>query len=447
MKKQPLLCALAVLLGALLALAAMWWSTSSPARAASTIRYVATDGTDSGNCDTIAGRCRTIQYAISRAVPGDEIRVAGGVYTGTAGTVAAITKSLVIIGGFGPGFTEPAPEFHETVLDARWAGSVISITNVGDPVSLQFLTLTRGDGTGNCWGTTGCGGGIYAQNTILNVGCCVITNNVASRGGGGMGGGLCARDSSVEIWDSVIVSNTASADLSSTPTAYGGGVFIESSTGARSASLRQHQILDNVGHVAHQGRGGGVYLYGLESAEVTTNTIRGNRATTYNATSGWGGGLDIENCSHVYVAGNRIEDNVTHPNPSYGGYGGGVYVGGSDAHLARNIISGNANSEGGGVFIRSAQPVTLSNNLIARNDNDGVYVVEYYAPGVSRALLVNNTIVDNGYSGVVAQTYAVVTLTNNLIAGQEIGLDASTPLSSVIAANVNLFLQGLRTTA
>jgi hypothetical protein len=194
------------------------------------------------------------------------------------------------------------------------------------------------------------------------MGHCVITNNVGSMVGGGRGGGLYAHGSAVEIWGSVIVSNTASADPSTTLHAYGGGIYVDSFSGAPSASLRDNQFLDNVGHVSSQGRGGGLYLNGLTGVEVLTNTFRGNRATTYNATSGWGGGLDIEVCSGVYVAGNRIENNVTHPNSAYSGYGGGVYIYGSDAHLARNTIVGNTTSQGGGVFIRSEQPVTLSNN-------------------------------------------------------------------------------------
>jgi hypothetical protein len=195
-----------------------------------------------------------------------------------------------------------------------------------------------------------------------------------------------------------------------------------------------------VGHVSAQGRGGGVYLNGLVGVEVLTNAFLGNRATTYNDTSGWGGGLDIEYCSGVYVAGNRIENNRTHPNSAYGGYGGGVYVYGSDAHLTRNVIFGNTTSEGGGVFIRSERPVTLSNNLIALNSAyGGVYVTEYYTPSVSRALLVNNTIAGNGDSGVAANSYAVLTLTNNLVTGHAAGLITGTAFAGSISADTNLF--------
>lgn len=436
MKKQWALILTIGLAGAALTLL-LWPGTTAPARADPNIYCVNTAGTgcDPGIC---GGGCySSVQAAINAAAPGNEIRIAGGVYA-PGGTVAVITKELRIFGGYAPDLSRFDPDvYHHTVLDAQWNGSAVSITNAGD-VLLLHLTLTRGDGRGNYFSTVGCGGGVYVRDSSLHVGHCVITNNVGSKTGGGWGGGLCARDSNVEIWGSVIVSNTASADPSTTFNAYGGGVYVDSPSGAHSASLRDNQILNNVGHIADQGRGGGIYLNGLASVEVLTNTIRGNRATTYN-TSGWGGGLDVENCSGVYVAGNRIEYNETHPNPAYGGYGGGVYVYGSDAHLTRNIIVSNTTSQGGGVFIRSEQPVTLSNNLIARNVSIGVHVVEYYTPSVSRALLVNNTIADNGYSGVGAQAYAIVTLTNNLIAGHSIGLDVPAPSTSMVSADHNLF--------
>jgi len=41
-------------------------------------RYVATDGVDSGGCDTITGRCLTLQYAAGQASDGDTIRAAQG---------------------------------------------------------------------------------------------------------------------------------------------------------------------------------------------------------------------------------------------------------------------------------------------------------------------------------------------------------------------------------
>ena len=150
----------------------------------------------------------------------------------------------------------------------------------------------------------------------------------------------------------------------------------------------------------------------------------------------------IENSSAVYVAGNRIENNWAGLGA---GYGGGVWVTDSDAHLARNTIisntTGTINGYGGGVCILGTTPVTLSNNLIARNDastyGGGVFT-ERSTPA-SQAILVNNTIVDNGDTGIVAREYAILTMTNNIVAGHTAGIIATHPASATVSADHNLF--------
>jgi hypothetical protein len=69
-----------LILGLGIASLLLWTAAASSAAADATIRYVATDGADSGGCDTIPGRCLTVQYAVDQADPGDEIRIATGTY-------------------------------------------------------------------------------------------------------------------------------------------------------------------------------------------------------------------------------------------------------------------------------------------------------------------------------------------------------------------------------
>jgi len=275
--KRPFHCVLAALSGVALAVALLWLNAAATVRAEPDTRYVALDGTDSGDCSTVTGRCRTIQYAINVASPGDEIHVAGGTYTSAVGTVAVITKPLVIIGAFDPAtFDGPDPDMYETVLDAGWGGSVISITNADD-VFLQHLTLTHGDGLGNCPAWPGsCGGGIYTTGTNLHVGQCVITDNVGGMTGGANGGGIYADAGNhvVEIWESRIVSNTAAMSSSvASEYGHGGGVYIQEGV----ALLWENEVLDNVGSANHGGSGG-IHLSGVTCADVLTNIIRGNKA-------------------------------------------------------------------------------------------------------------------------------------------------------------------------
>jgi len=432
MRKRFLRCALATLLGLVLALAFAWLGADAPVGAASAVRYVATTGTDAANdCTSKTEPCATIQHAVDAAAPGDEIHIAGGAYS-RVGTLAVITKTLWMWGCYDPAFTAPDPDLYQTVLDAQWGGSVISITSA-DEVGLVHLTLTHGNGSGNC-GSYGCGGGLYAVDTDLHVGHSVISDNVANPAGGGSGGGIYVEGNrQVDIWESHVVSNTANADAASSERGWGGGIYVNGGT----VSLVQNQVLNNVAHVWRAGFGGGVYLNGVTHAEVVTNTIQGNKANGYNSPWGsYGGGLYVSNGSAVMVAGNQIEDNLTN------GTGGGVEVAYSDAHLARNTIVYNVAAGGGGVFVQSTTPVTLSNNLIAHNYAGfrcgGVYASLTSLPG-SQVVLVNNTIADNGDMGVADWTYAVLTMTNNLIAGHATGVGIKDTVHSSVSANHNLF--------
>jgi hypothetical protein len=253
MKKQrPLHCTLAALLGLALAGLLLWLGVRAPVRADAGIHCVNQTGSgcDFGVC---GGGCyASVQAAVDAAGPGHGIRIAGGTYTGSAGTVAVITKELRVIGAWTPDFTDLDPDMHETVLDAQWGGSVISITNAGD-VLLQHLIVARGDGTDNC-GSFGCGGGIYIKNTSVHVNRCMITDNVGSSTGGGFGGGIYAYGSAVEVRSSRIVSNTASTDPLSSANGWGGGIYVY----LGSVSLVENEILDNAGRTSSVGLGGGV---------------------------------------------------------------------------------------------------------------------------------------------------------------------------------------------
>jgi len=449
MKKQTIHCALATLPGLALTALLLWLGTTARAAPLPPMSPLCVNATGSG-CDAICSACySSVQAAIDAAAPGDEIRIAAGTYTDPGGTVAAITRTVTLRGGYDQpcGDGDFDPDLYHTVLDGQWGGSVISITNAGD-VLLEHLTLTHGDGSDNCGSGYGCGGGIYATDTNLHVGNCVITDNVANSTGNqyGSGGGVYAYNFAsggiVEIWESRIVSNTANRSPATTNHSSGGGVCVLSGA----VTLVGNEILNNVGStVGRGGDGGGVYLSGVRPGQVLSNTIRGNKAATTSSSSGRGGGLCLSGFE-VYVAGNDIEDNWT--NPHYSGDGAGVYVGDNTrVHLTRNRIISNATNAGwarfgGGVYISSYQPVTLSNNLIARNDagdwGGGVCVLHTWFPP-ARVLLVNNTVADNNDSGIVAWMYVNLTVTNNLVAGQKTGLSTLSPFTGTIVADHNLF--------
>jgi hypothetical protein len=434
MKKQTVYCTLAFSLGLALMTLVLWLCAARPALADSIERYVSETGSDGSNdCKNPSTPCRTIQHAIDVAAPEDAIHVAGGTYTSTVGPVAVITKSLAIVGSFDPSFTSIDPTMYQTTLDAGWKSSVISISNASNVV-LDFLSLTHGDGTDSClW--VGCGGGIYATNAGLQVGHCVITDNVGSRTSQGFGGGIYSYSSTTSIDSSQIVSNVANIDPSSSTNGHGGGIYAFAST----VSLVENQIIGNVAHVSFTGHGGGIFFSNMTRAEILGNIILNNRGVS-GTISGYGGGVYIDTTTWSYIANNHIEGNQT--NEGYGGAGGGISLNYGEAHLTGNTIVSNTATGGGGIFMRGSEPITLSNNLIARNHaaflGGGIYVVSSETPA-SQAILVNNTIADNGSTGVAGWQYVALTMTNNLIAGHATGVENTVPASATVTADTNLF--------
>ena len=119
MRKRGFHCMSAALLGLALAVLLLWLGVATPARADPGIRCVNASGT---GCDPACEGCYgSVQTAVDAAASGDQIRIAGGHYT-PGGTVAVITKPLILEGGYDPTCSGHAPDMFQTVLDAQWAG-------------------------------------------------------------------------------------------------------------------------------------------------------------------------------------------------------------------------------------------------------------------------------------------------------------------------------------
>lgn len=441
MNNRTLRTTLAALSGLLMALGLLWLGSAATALANGTDRYVATTGTDGANdCSLSTSPCATVQHAIDEASAGDQILIAGGTYT-TVGTVANITRSLTLRGAYDPSFAGTDPQLYETILDAQGGGSVVEIHLAGN-VSLEYLTITNGDGTDNWSANSGLGGGIKAQYSNLTVNHCVITNNVATRHDAGSGGGISSYFANTTISNSQIVSNVAAADPLTAYTSQAGGLY---ANGGTLAVFNSH-FLDNVGAIGEYADGGGMFVNSLSYADIVSNVIQGNKASTHHDYIAAGGGLYIKQSSSVRLEGNRIENNWA--NPAKSGSGGGLYIDRSEVQISGNRIISNSTGTvdetrpGGGLYISSHEPVTLSNNLIASNDADtygsGVYVSRSISPA-GHTLLVNNTVADNSKTGIVCQDYVSVTLTNNIIARNTKGLSTKSPVTGSISADHNLF--------
>jgi predicted outer membrane repeat protein len=300
------------------------------------IRYAKPAASGTGDCLSWVNVC-TLQTALTGAVSGDEIWVAGGTYKPTTvGTDRAATFQLIdgvaLYGGFAG--TETArdqrnPSVNVTILsgdidnndsqtpiitdlttvDGNTTNSyhvVIGATGY-DVASLDGFTITAGNANGDS-DPNNRGGGMYNLNNSSRLTNVTFSGNSATYGGGGMFN---------QYSDSPTLTDVTFSDNSAT---YGGGMYNEAS----------RPTLTNV-------------------------TFSGNSAT-------YGGGIYNGNY------GTLISRNVTFSGNS-ATYGGGIYsyaVNGTTSELYSATFSGNsATSNGGGLYNDSS--LSIRNTIFWSN--------------------------------------------------------------------------------
>ena len=145
------------------------------------------------------------------------------------------------------------------------------------------------------------GGGLYLNNSNATLIGNTIINNQAGQGGTSNGGGLAILYSNPVVTDNVISGNSVGiAGTYTTPSGYGGGLFVRSSDATFTGNL----ITDNHvnGSANSYARGGGLYLY-YGSPVFVNNTISGN--SVENSSGDYsikeGGGIYTYNCNPTFV--------------------------------------------------------------------------------------------------------------------------------------------------
>ncbi len=257
--------------------------------------------------------------------------------------------------------------------NADSVGGGICFTGTGnvDINAMHFLTNNAlGDG----------GGGFYNEQGLINIYNSMFTENTADstvgRGGGILsdggtviltgvrmeqnaatltGGGIDIGSGILNVYDSILVSNSAGFIGTGDP-GNGGGIHVRKSNSPGTVTISNSNIRGNM--ATDQGGGiwnandGQVFLRG--GSVVNENTASGNNTTD-------GGGGIYNDGGYVQVLGSTISHNVA---DGTSGSGGGIFTWGGDLDIRQsNIFSNTANRAGGGIEVLNAI-VTLQDSVL-----------------------------------------------------------------------------------
>jgi hypothetical protein len=395
------------------------------------------------NLDVCPSGCpyTTIQDAVNAAGDSDIIRVVQGTYTSTIGTVAVITKSVRLQGGWDSNsFNTRDPTSYPTVLDGQWLGPVILVTSpiTTTPIAptIDGFIVTRGMGQLiGCppgWTDSQCGGGIsslYANPIIANN---VITSNLGGNGRESWGGGifLFHSTSTTVISHNLIVGNVANTG----GLGVGGGLAVYSGD----AMIANNQIMSNTGSTVGRGTGGGLY-HNSGRLTIQNNTVQFNVASAVSYASG--GGVSLW-ASQAALISNTIVHNGAGSADDFS-VGGGVRIGSSDVTITGNMIAYNHSSgQGGGIHELYGGIATIANNQVLSNsaevEGGGIWIGSA-ASVISNVIAYNRAITPSqSYGGGIYVRDGPVTVTNNQIHHNSVAVDSG---------GAGIYLGGSNTTA
>jgi len=143
------------------------FASTPEAHAASIARYVATTGTNAGDCSNPASPCLTVQYAVTNAVASDVINVAAGTYTESV----VVNKALTLKGAQAD-VDARTRSATETIIRVPDAGALVpfGIRVTASDVTVNGFTLTTESTTDQSHAievTSGGAANLNVQNNII----------------------------------------------------------------------------------------------------------------------------------------------------------------------------------------------------------------------------------------------------------------------------------------
>ncbi|MFZ5808605.1 MAG: right-handed parallel beta-helix repeat-containing protein [Chloroflexota bacterium] len=247
----------------------------------------------------------------------------------------------------------------------------------------------------------------------------------------GYGGGIFCYQSAPVISKNIITDNIAYTGTDKT--GYGGGIALYYCGGTLIGS---NTVISNTANTTGYGEGGGISLRYSDDVLISSNTIMSNTAGADPDSRGGGLYLEYSNSGPRYhIVGNTIRGNSSAADGR--GYGGGIHLFYSNALLDSNFILGNRATYGGGMNTQNSAFFTMMNNIISQNSLNGVHT---WASSVTTGgMLYNNTIVQNGNSGVYLVQNSTLTLINNIIVSHTTGIYAIPGNGNTVVADYTLF--------
>jgi len=353
-----------------LLLCALFLLVASCTAATGKIIYVDGNAIAEFNGSDWAFAYRTLQDAISNVQPGDEIRIAKGIYrpdrrigipgrygvqiraSGDRTATFELINEVTFKGGYA-GYGEPYPDardigLYETILSgdlgdndigvikpevlpddsSRAENSYHVVTGSGTAI-LDGFTITGGNANESPHRN---GGGFFNQDSTVQVINCIFSKNSAQN----FGGGIYNYRGSSTLVNCTFTGNSA--------VDYGGGIY----------NYQGNPSMDNCTISENSAQYGGGGIYNDESNPSLTNcTFIDNSARYGGGMYNFGSGPALTNC--IFSRNSAID------------YGGGIYNIGSNPILSNCIITGNqARLYGAGMSCNNSDPF-LTNCTFAGN--------------------------------------------------------------------------------